>query len=476
MTKPLNPQTHAPAAADSSRQIGTPASSESMNALLSPLSHVAGRIVPIYNMRPTAHQTNEDSTVTVGTWSVPLYPTHGLWRDDNEDDLDSVTGSWFIGPATEQFGTAYCANLAGHIRHPSAVGDNVAEPIPFSADSTWDDLVSTATESESISAGFIARRNARPDPGDILDVHAIAERYADVGLYNLTCRDSESAEMLGAGLVSPIAVQTEEGSAVATSIDAHIITEFQIGDVGTVAAQARFYVGDATTYGITADNADTDPDPSTGYTVIPPVNSFTLRFGAPAPTSGQLLTAPIRDMIHLDRTCYGDRGQVLLSHARTASIVHTEPTAALWSDDSTNWTTAVRGAFFRLPDVLPGSGNITGAGSSTTLALRGGLRARAIMYNAVVKVGVRKVTYAGTYGQTSTFGAWNIATATNATAAFVGVDVADDATAVADHVLLPSGISPGDDYELAIWWRPSSSDGYLRAWCVWEPALSTVSP
>jgi len=476
VSKPLNPQSSALSAADSSRATGTNASSESVNALLSPLSHVSGRIVPVYNMRPTGHQANEDSTITVGAWSVPYYPTHGLWRDDDEDALDGADAGSFIGPASGQFGPAYCLNVSGHLRHPSALADNVAEQVEVTAASTWDDLTSTATESEDLRVGIIARRGPRPDPGDVLDTHALADRYADAGMYNLTPRDCVGAELLTAGLVSPIAVQTGEASSVAVDPDSHIITTLDVGDVGTEAAQARFYVGDATAYGITADNADTSSVSSTGYTVIPDVNPFTVRFGAPAPKSGQILTQPVRDLIHLDRTCYANRGQVLLSHARSASISHTEPTAALWSDDSTNWSTAVASAFFRLPDVLPGSANVTAAGSSTTLALRGGLRARVICYNAEVKVGVRKVTIAGTYGQTSTFGAWNIATATNATAAFVALDVTDDATSVADHVLLPSGISPGDDYELAIWWRPSSADGYLQAWSVWEPALSTVSP
>lgn len=446
-----------------------------MNALLSPLAHMSGRIVPVYNMRPTAHQTNEDSTITLGAWEVPYYPTHGLWRDDDEDALDGASAGAFIGPATAQFGTAYTVSLSGHLRHPSALADNVAEPLPLTADSSWSDLTLTATESETLNAGVIARRGPRPDPGNFLDAHAIAERYADAGLYNLTCRDCSGAELLLAGLSSSIAVQTGETSPVAVDVDSHILTEFTIGDVGTEASVARLYIGDATAYGINADNADTSSTSATGWTEIPRVNPFTVRFGAPAPASGQLLTQPVRDLIHLDRTCYADRGQVLLSHARTDSISHTEPTAALWSDDSTNWSTAAASVYLRLPDVLPGSANVTVAGSSTTLALRGGLRARVILYRAEVKVGVRKVVH-GASPEDATYGAWNIASATNSTAAFVGKDLADDATSVAGHVLLPAGITPGDDYELAIWWRPTSSDGYLRAWCVWEPALSTVSP
>jgi hypothetical protein len=41
-------------------------------------------------------------------------------------------------------------------------------------------------------------------------------------------------------------------------------------------------------------------------------------------------------------------------------------------------------------------------------------------------------------------------------------------------VLLPSGIAPGDDIEIGIWWRAMSDPRYLRVWLVWEPPLSTV--
>ena len=45
---------------------------------------------------------------------------------------------------------------------------------------------------------------------------------------------------------------------------------------------------------------------------------------------------------------------------------------------------------------------------------------------------------------------------------------------VGDLVLLPSGIAPGDDIEIGIWWRAMSDPRYLRVWLVWEPPLSTV--
>ena len=206
MSRPLNPQTSASAAADTSRKTGVNAAASSVNALVVPLSHVTGRIVPIYNMRPTAHQTNEDSSVTIGSWDLPFYPTHGLWRDDDEDDLNGAGASWFIGPATEQFGPSYTATFLGHLRHPSALADNVAEAVEVDAISEWDNLSTTATETEALRVPLIARRTPRPDPGDVLDVHAIAELYADVGMYNLPPRDRISAAFLRARPVSPTAL------------------------------------------------------------------------------------------------------------------------------------------------------------------------------------------------------------------------------------------------------------------------------
>ncbi len=477
MTRPLNPQTARSSVAPNSVKAGEPATAGSIASIAAPLSHVAGRIVPIYNMRPTAHQSNEDSTTTVGAWSVPYYPTHGLWRDDDEDALNGAGAGSFIGPVFPQFGNAFALGITGHLQHPSAPTSRATvRPVPLDLSEEWDDLSTQAANADTAAAPMVVSTDPRADVGAMLDTHTIAGIYSDAGLYNLTCRDIVGADLAAAVAIGASAIQTGEADSEAFDESATIETTITIGDVGTVATRARLYIGSATAYGITSDDCDTASNAGTGYTVIPRTNTIDRGYGAPSPIAGQMLTQSIRDLIHLDRTCYGARGQVLLSHARTASTSHTEPTAALWSDDSTNWSTAVAGAFFRLPDVLPGSANVTGTSSSTTLALRGGLRCRVIAYNAEVKIGVRKATIAGTYGQSTTFGAWNIATATNATAAFVAMDCDDDATSVSGHVLLPSGIAPGDDYELAVWWRPSSADGYLRAWCVWEPALSTVSP
>ena len=477
MTQPLNPITTRGSLVPTSRKAGAPATAGSLTALVTPMAHISGRIAPIYNMRPSAHQTNEDSTITVGAWSVPYYPTHGLWRAEDEDDLDGASAGGFYGPVFPQFGNAFSVTVIGQIQHPSAPTERSSlRQLPIALAEEWDDLTSQATNTDTISQPIAGRSAPLPDPETALNAHAIAPMYADAGLYNLTCRDISGADMAAAGAVGATSVQTRDTDALTSSKDSTIDVAMTIGDVGTVASAARLYIGSVLAQGITSIDSDTTHNTSTGYTVIPSVNTISSAFGAPSPVSGQMLTQPIRDIIHLDRTCYADRGQVLVSFSRAASVSHTEPTAALWSDDSTNWSTAVASTFFRLPDVLPGSANVTGAGSSGTLAARGGLRARVIMYRATVKVGVRKVTYGGTYGQTTTYGAWNIASATNSTAAFVALDVADDASSVAKHVLLPSGMSPGDDYEIAIWWRPTSSDGYLRAACVWEPALSTVSP
>ena len=467
MSRAINPQQSLSSAADTSRQTGVQAAAASLNALLVPMAHIGGRIVPIYGMRPTAHNPNSSAYVQVDGWNVPFYPTHGLWRDDDESALNGASAGAFIGPVMEQFGPSYTVVLSGRLRHPSGAepGDSV-EPLPLTADSEWDNLSTTATESESISSGVIGRRLVRFDPGERLDVHAIADRYSDVGPYNLTCRDCPGIDSI-AEFVATTATQTGETSSVATDTGSHIITDLTVGDVGTVASKARFYLGNVTAYGINSDEADTSSTSSTGYTVIPGVIPFEQLFGGGNPMSGQMLTQAMLNLLHADRTCYGNRFQVLLSHARKETTDQTEPTAAFRSDSSSNWSIAAL-AYFRLPDVLPGSENRTSAGSGSTAATRGALNARVIIRNAQVKIGIRKVTIAGSYGQASTFGSWTISTATHSSASWQGKDL---------EILFPSGIAPGDDYEIGIWWRSSgASTGYLRAWTVWEPPLTSVAP
>jgi len=467
VTKAINPQQSLSSAADTQRTTGTNASAASLNALLIPMAHMSGRIVPIYGMRPTAHNSNSSAYIEVDGWNVPYYPTHGLWRDDDEDALDGACSGLFIGPVTEQFGPSYTVVVSGHLRHPSAPASGEAiEVFPLTAVSEWDNLSATATESESVSPSIVGRRSARPDPGGRLDVHAIAERYADVGMYNLTCRDCPGVGSISA-LFSSVAVQTGEAGSLATDTDAHIVTEMTIGDVGTETARARLYVGSVLAHGINSEDADTSSDASTGYTVIPGVFPFEQAFGGGAPKSGQMLTQPMLDLIHADRTAYGNRFQVLTSEARKETTDQTEPCAAFRSDSSSIWSIAHL-SYFRLPDVLPGSENRTTAGTGASATTRGALHARVILRNAQVKIGIRKATIAGTYGQSTTYGSWSISTATNSAASWTGKDL---------EILFPSGIAPGDDYEIGIWWKSSgASTGYLQAWTVWEPPLTSVAP
>ena len=473
MSRALNPQASTPIAGDG-RKTGSPATADSINALADRLAHLAGRIVPIYSMRPTGHEVSETYGVDVGGWTVPNLPTHGHWRLEAEEDFDGVSMGAFIGPVLPQFGPSFCLRLVGNVQNPHALGDGLVAPLPIDLDVEWDDTSSTASEAETVAPLVETRRTPPPDPGDILDAHALASRYGDVGPYNLTCRDAQDVRTLGGGVSTPFAVQTGETDAEATDPASHIVADLSSGDLGDSEADARLYIGSMLAHGINADTADTSPETSTGWTVIPDVCPFTQRFGGGHPRSGQALTQVARDLIHLERTVYAARGQVLVAHARSSDTAQ-DPSAAYKTTSTTDWISAVRGAYFRLPsDALPGSANVTGTGSSTTLALRGGLRCRVIVQDAKVKIGVRKVTIAGSYGQSTTFGAWNFATASDSSGAWVADDVTDDATSVADHVLLPSGIAPGDDIEIGIWWRATSNPGYLRAWVAWEPPLSTV--
>lgn len=469
MSRPLNPQTvEAVDHTDNIRKTNTDASANSANQLLTVFAHLAGRICPVYNLLPTSHQTNTDATITIGTgttWDLPYYATAGLWIEQAESAFANDSLGGFFGPVVAQFGPAYTIQAKARIVRPSAAVDNARTMIPLDIDSEWDNLTTSTTNNDTISLRAIDRRTQLADPGPLLDAVALGWLYADMGAFNLTGRDL-SGFGVRFGYDSAI-VQTGKTAAVVTDPDACIMGLVDCGNIGSSAAAARVHVSTMSVHGSNAEISH-DRDSSTGWTVIPGANPIDQGFGYGAPLSEQILTQPLRDLIHLDRTDYAARGQVLISHARETSTTHTDPTAALWSSSLSNWSTAVRSAYFRLPDVLPGSENRTAAGTGASASTRGALNARVILRRAQCKIGIRKVTIAGTYGQSTTYGSWVISTATHGSASWAGKDL---------EILFPSGIAPGDDYEIAIWWRSNgAADGYLRAWAVWEPPLTTVAP
>lgn len=471
MSRPLNPQTvEAVDHTDDIRKTNTDASANSANQLLAVFSHIAGRICPVYNLLPTSHQTNTDATITIGsgggTWEIPYYATAGLWIKQAESAFanDSIGG--FFGPVVEQFGPAYTIQAKARIVRPSAAVDNARAMVPIDIDAGWDNLTTSTTSNDTISLRAIDRRTQLADPGPLLDAVALGWLYADMGAFNLTGRDL-SGFGVRFGYDSAI-VQTGKTAAVVTDPSACVLGLVDCGNIGASSDDARLHVSTMSVHGANAEISH-DRDSSTGWTVIPGANPIDQGFGYGAPLSEQILTQPLRDLIHLDRTGYAARGQVLISHAREASTSHTDPTSALWSASSSNWSSAVRSAYFRLPaDALPGSANRTATSSGGSISTRGGLLGRVILRRATVQIGIRKVTIAGSYGQSSTYGSWSLASATNSSNSWVGKDL---------EILLPSGIAPGDDYEIGIWWRSNgAADGYLQAWTVWEPPLTTVSP
>ena len=469
MSRPLNPQTlEAVDHTDDIRKTNTTASATSVNQILTVTSHIAGRICPIYNLLPTSHQTSSNEGITIGTgttWDIPYYPTAGQWVEQAESAYNGSSLGGFMGPVVEQFGPAYTVYAGIRVVRPSATADNTRLTVPVDVDSTWDNLSSSSTNNTAFGVPAVDRRNQLSDPGDHLDAVALGWLYADMGPFNLTCRDLSGFGPRN-GYGSAI-VQTGSLASVTTDPDSCITGMIDCGDIGSSSDTARMHVASMTVHGASA-NISHDRDASTGWTVIPGANPIEQPFGYAAPLSEQILTQPLRDLIHLDRTAYGARGQTLISHAREQTTAGTR-NAAYKSTSSSTWTSAVRGAFFRLPDdVLPGSQNRTSAGSGGSATTRGALNARVIIRNAQVTVGIRKVTIAGSYGQASTFGSWSTASATHSSASWAGKDI---------EVLFPSGIAPGDDYEVAIWWRSSgASNGYLRAWTVWEPPLTSVAP
>ena len=465
MSRPLNPARITIGDGEgASRKSGRRATAGSVNGLILPLAHVAGRIVPIHNMRPTDRPTDDSEGATVDTWTVPYYPTHGHWREDDEDAIDGVIQT-FGGVVHPQFGNAFTVDMTARLQHPNAPALGASPYYDTDIDCTWDETSTTATGSADVALKFRVAREPYGDPDEILDPVALSARYGDVGPFNLTCRDAiDCALVMMRDLSKPLTVQTGVTDSEAFDTDSALEAEFDLESIGDSTGTARLYVGALTVYGITSNDADTSPDASTGDTVIPGVFPFTQRLGGGHPRSGQVLSEVVRDVIHAERTCYADRFQTLLSHRRPDAT--TGPLRAYKSTSDTNWTCAVHGATFRLPDALPGSANVTTTNSGSTAATRGALKARIWGKDLEVDVTVRAVSIAGSYGQSTTYASPTGASDSDTSGNWVRLDL---------DLLLPSGVAPGDDIDIQIWWRAAANgtDGYLSGWQVYEPPLTT---
>jgi hypothetical protein len=210
-------------------------------------------------------------------------------------------------------------------------------------------------------------------------------------------------------------------------------------------------------------------------TNIPTTSSFDKMFGEPG--RAYVDNQSLKDMVLLDRTVYGGRFSNITSHLRSDE---TDPTAignynmAAYPID-TRWHSMYKGIIYTVPDVIPGSQFVVGTSTSeATLAARGGLSCMFRGANVDVFFGMRTLSIAGTYGQSTTFGSWNFAsgTVTGATPEWQGVTDID--TEIDGYNIFPAGTSPGDTFELAMWARRANpaSDGYIMGWMECEaPSL-----
>jgi len=134
---------------------------------------------------------------------------------------------------------------------------------------------------------------------------------------------------------------------------------------------------------------------------------------------------------------------------------------------------------FTIPDALPGSTNITAAGSGAVIDTRGGLVCRSLAQNAIVEFGVRTITLDGS-GGLSASGAWNVATGSHAAGSLTEVTADDIASGQIGYLLYPNGASPGDLIQLYVGFRVNgtyvATPGYLAAWEIFEPNLQNANP
>jgi hypothetical protein len=450
------------------RQIGQTASAGSANAVLVPLASQGGRLVPVYSLRPTPRPTDATEGAPVDTWTVPYLPTHGAWREVDEADIAGEPLTSWCGGVQPQFGPACALTMVVRIESPNGRGPGALLSLDGDVVLSWDDYATSETDALDTTVAVLSRSLRLDDPGDILDPWALSARYGDVGPYAFSGRDCYDARLLGSGLVSSDVVQSDAADEAITD-GATAIGAVSVDAPGTATTTARVYIGWASVTGANADAAPVAYTAAGASTVIPTVVGLTDRYGAPGPLTSQILTAPVRALAYADRTVYATRGATLTTYMSSGTTGDTGPRRPLKSANDTDWVFAVRGLFHRLPaDRLPGSADVRVAGSGGAASTRGALVGRVLIADAECRVGVRKVTIAGSYGQSSTFGAWVWQSA---------VEASTTATWHAVTALLPTGILPGDDYEVGIAFRADtgSSAGYLLGWWLREGDLSDVA-
>ena len=414
MTAPFGPRSPGPAPEPGPRETGARARASSVNEVLAPLAFLAAHITPTYQRPPERPCDGVDMAPS----STPLLPMHGaVWEDE-----DSTAGA------------LQAAVIGQHQRYAVAMPVVIVGATGVTLTDTASGVVMTQAVTTSIAA------TGEPD-GPLRPVE-LAQYYPEVGACCWSSRD------LG-----------QEWIAVAqpsvSVIDPYYTTlggiDIEVTDTATI-----MHIPWATRQGVstTAASATGELD----FDEWPVGSPITVPFGSPgSPRSVLRVPGALRDLAALDRSVYARQGAVLAAMT---------PQRGYTTQGSDIWTMLVRGLFHTLPtDRLPGSANVTTASSGSTTATRGCIVCKAHITDLEIAVGIRKVVPAGDYGESSTLGAWAWTHETGPSST---------PTVVTVEALLPTGIAPGDMYEVAVGIRSSVDTDVCYGWVLYEPALSTL--
>ena len=186
-----------------------------------------------------------------------------------------------------------------------------------------------------------------------------------------------------------------------------------------------------------------------------------------SPVSGRRIEAAtneITNSIKLDRAIYATRFQTLVSDFRHPDFE--TPWQFAFTSGANGLQALASGLVFRMPDVLPGSGNVRAAGSGGTIATRGGLHFAALIAECAITLRIREINS----GLTAFVGSATTVTLTR-TSVTLGWETG--------ACLFPSGISPGGYYVVDILYRGAggiagAGTAKVAGFVVNEPALTAL--
>lgn len=206
------------------------------------------------------------------------------------------------------------------------------------------------------------------------------------------------------------------------------------------------------------------------YTLLTRTNPF--QNGIGGGTEYDKITAEwLYDTVALDKLGRCDRFQLLWSTTKRwgSSFGDLDPQRAI-QIDYTNYGShfnMIGQFYYTIPELLPGSaGKNTGSGTAPTD--RGYLQISALYNTAGLYVTMEKVSIAGSHGQSSTYAG---------TLTTVGIsDTSGNDVYETGNILLPSGATTGETYEIIIWGAAATtSDGYIQYAAVHAPAAVSTS-